>query len=43
MKKALKNATTDDSLLLYAELAPAGVRAAQRRLKSGELKRIALG
>lgn len=43
MDKVLKNATTDDPLLLYAELAPAGVRAAQRRLKSGELKRIALG
>ncbi len=43
MHKALKNATTDDSLLLYAELSPAQVRAVQRRLKAGELKRIALG
>lgn len=35
--------TPDDSLLLYAELSPAEVRAAQRRLREGSLKRIAPG
>lgn len=35
--------TRDDSLLLYAELSPAEVRAAQRRLREGSLKRIAPG
>lgn len=35
--------TTDDALLLYAELAPAQVRAVQRRLREGALKRIAPG
>ena len=34
---------TDDALLLYAELSPAEVRAAQRRLREGALKRIAPG
>lgn len=34
---------TDDSLLLYAELAPAEVRAVQRRLREGQLKRIVPG
>ena len=36
-------ATTDDSLLLYAELSPAEVRAVQRRLREGSLERIAPG
>lgn len=35
--------TTDDALLLYAELSPAEIRAAQRRLRNGTLKRIAPG
>ncbi|MEN9543281.1 MAG: hypothetical protein RLZZ598_114, partial [Pseudomonadota bacterium] len=35
--------TTDDSLLLYAELTPAEIRATQRRLRAGQLKRIAPG
>src|SRR5258706_7548716 len=43
MSQSPKNATVDDSLVLYAELTPAQVRAAQRRLQSGELKRIASG
>lgn len=36
-------ATTDDSLLLYAELSPAEIRATQRKLRDGSLKRIAPG
>lgn len=32
--------TADDALLLYAELSPAEVRSAQRRVRSGALKRI---
>ena len=43
MKPSLKNTTTDDSLILYAELNDAEVRAAQRRLKIGRLKRIVPG
>ncbi|NRF68184.1 Fic family protein [Aquincola sp. S2] len=35
--------TTDTSLLLYAELSPAEIRATQRRLRDGSLKRIAPG
>lgn len=35
--------TPDDSLLLYVELSPAEVRATQRRLREGSLKRIAPG
>jgi hypothetical protein len=35
--------TPDDDLLLYAELSPAQVRATQRRLREGALKRIAAG
>ncbi|MFT4102567.1 MAG: Fic family protein [Burkholderiaceae bacterium] len=35
--------TRDDSLLLYAELSAAQVRAVQRRLREGSLKRIAPG
>lgn len=35
--------TLDDSLLLYAELSPAEVRATQRRLLAGAVKRIAPG
>lgn len=38
-----KKASSDGSLLLYAELQPAQVRAVQRRLKAGELQRIAPG
>jgi len=38
-----KITTTDDSLILYRELDEAGIRAAQRRLKAGLLKRIAPG
>jgi hypothetical protein len=33
----------DDTLVLYAELTPADVRAVQRRLASGELRRIVRG
>ncbi|MCK6422468.1 MAG: hypothetical protein L6Q73_16365 [Aquabacterium sp.] len=36
-------ATTDDSLLLYAEMSSAEIRAAQRRLREGALRRIAPG
>jgi len=36
-------ATPDDSLILYAELSAAQVRAAQRGLKEGRLRRIAPG
>ena len=35
--------TPDNALLLYAELSPAEVRATQRRLRDGSLKRIAPG
>jgi len=35
--------TVDDSLLLYAELTPAEIRATQRRLHAGRLKRIVPG
>lgn len=35
--------TPDDALLLYAELSPAQIRATQRRLRDGALKRIAPG
>lgn len=35
--------TPDNALLLYAELSPAEVRSAQRRVRSGALKRIAPG
>lgn len=35
--------TPDDSLLLYVELSPAQIRATQRRLREGTLKRIAAG
>jgi hypothetical protein len=35
--------TPDDSLLLYGELTPAQIRATQRRLREGTLKRIAAG
>jgi len=40
---ARKNTTTDDSLLLYAELTPAQVRRTQRRIQSGELRSVARG
>jgi hypothetical protein len=43
MSKPLKKTTTDDTLLLYAELSPAEVRAAQRRLQEGTLQRILPG
>jgi len=43
MKASLKNTTADDSLIIYAELNDAEIRAAQRRLKAGELKRIVPG
>lgn len=39
----LKNTTNDDSLILYAELNAAEIRAAQRRLKAGLLQRIVRG
>ena len=35
--------TADDSLLLYAELSPAEIRAVQRRLREGVLQRIVPG
>jgi Fic/DOC family len=35
--------TTDDAIVLYAELSPAGIRAVQRRQRAGELHRIARG
>ncbi len=37
------NTTPDDSLILYSELSDAQVRAVQRRLKAGTLRRIAPG
>jgi hypothetical protein len=45
MPPAQKHATppVDDSLILYRELTPASVRAVQRRLATGELRRIARG
>ena len=43
MKTSLKKTTTDDSLIIYAELNDAEIRAVQRRLKAGELKRIVPG
>lgn len=39
----MKKATTEDTLLLYAELDAGEVRSVQRRLKAGELNRIAPG
>lgn len=39
----LKNATSDTDLILYAELGPAEVRAAQRRVQAGQLARIVPG
>ncbi len=36
-------APDDDALVLYAELNPAQIRAAQRRLQAGELRRVATG
>lgn len=39
----MRKATTDDTLLIYPELDQGEVRAIQRRLKAGELKRIAPG
>lgn len=38
-----KKATPDTSLILYAELSPAEVRAVQRRVKAGQLVRIVPG
>lgn len=44
MAQPLQEKTTaDDSLVLYAELGPAEVRAVQRRMKQGYFKRIAPG
>jgi hypothetical protein len=43
MKRSLKNTTVDDSLILYAELNNAEIRAAQRHLKTGRFKRIVSG
>lgn len=43
MKTSLKNTTADDSLIIYAELTNAEIRAAQRRLKAGKLARIVPG
>lgn len=43
MKRLLKNTTADDSLIIYAEFNDAAIRAAQRRLKAGEVKRIVPG
>jgi hypothetical protein len=43
MTPAQEKATTDASLILYAELQPSQVRAVQRRLKAGELRRIVPG
>lgn len=39
----IKKATPDDSLLIYGELDSAAIRTVQRRLKAGELQRIAPG
>jgi predicted transcriptional regulator of viral defense system len=38
-----KKATTDTALILYAEQSAAEIRAIQRLVKSGQLKRIAPG
>lgn len=38
-----KNTTPEDTLLIYAELTPAQIRAIQRRQRSGELKSILPG
>lgn len=43
MAKLSKKTTTDDVLLLYPELSAAEIRTAQRRLRAGELSRIAPG
>jgi hypothetical protein len=43
MKQVLQKTTFDDSLVLYAELSAADVRAVQRRLKDGTLARILSG
>lgn len=43
MALAPKKATTDEPLILYPELEPSQVRAVQRRLRTGELYRIAPG
>ncbi|MBE0550024.1 MAG: Fic family protein [Rubrivivax sp.] len=43
MPAAQEKTTADDSLVLYAELSSAQIRAIQRRLREGELKRIAPG
>lgn len=43
MRRTTKEATADDTLLLYAEMAPAAIRAAQRRLQGGHLARIVPG
>lgn len=43
MTKLLKKTTTDDALLLYSELSTAEIRNVQRRLRAGELSRIAPG
>lgn len=39
----LKNATTDTTLILYAEISPAQKRAVQREIQAGNLTRIATG
>lgn len=39
----LKNATTDTTLILYAEISPAQKRAVQREIQAGKLTRIATG
>lgn len=39
----LKSATTDTSLILYAEITPAQKRAVQRDIQAGKLERIATG
>lgn len=43
MDNPLNKATLDDALLLYAELSAAQIRAAQRRVKTGTLRRIVPG
>jgi hypothetical protein len=43
MTLARKIATTDDSLILYAELLPAEIRSVQRRVRAGNLTRIVPG
>jgi hypothetical protein len=43
MAQTQKNPPADDTLILYAELTPAEIRAAQRRQRQGELRRIAPG